>query len=196
MFSMFLKDASPIPTTFATFNKGDLKHELYSISERTSERLIISRKRTRFLLEFVCSTVFLIAWLACLTQTSSLDDNLVAKFIETTRSPFNWIFLLAAVGIAYKALISVFQLITGDKIVIDKHEKTISKNNKLTIAFHDLDYLQIRKYTDSDGDVDYRLSLVKVNGEKVFVDRTSDKNGIIEFAEEIGDFINKEIKFK
>jgi hypothetical protein len=105
-------------------------------------------------------------------------------------------FLLSAIGILYKAFISLFKLITGDKIVIDKLEKTISKNNQITTTFQDLDHLQIRKYTDSEGDVDYRLFLVKLNGEKVFIDRTSDKNGIIEFAEEIGDFINKAIKFK
>lgn len=173
-----------------------MKHKLYNISERTSDRLVISRKRTRFLLEFTFSILFLITWLACLTQTTTLNENLIDKLIETTKSPFNWIFLFAAIAIAYKALTSLFQLITGDKIVIDKHEKTISKNNNIKIAFQDLDYLQIRKYTDSEGDVDYRLSLVKLNGEKVFVDRTSEKNGIIEFAEEIGDFINKAIKFK
>lgn len=173
-----------------------MKNELYTISERTSDKLIINRKRDRFLFEFGYLTFFLIAWIAALANISNIDDGITERLVPLIKNPFMWIFLLVPIPIAYKALKNLYLLITGDKIEIDKFGKTINKNNKLIINFSDLDYLQIRKYTDSEGDVDYRLSLVKIDGEKIFIDRVSDKNGIIKFAEEIGDFTNKEIKFK
>jgi hypothetical protein len=141
-------------------------------------------------------TLFLAGWMAGLLHTDGSNGSITERFMYLIFNPFYWIFLFSAAWIFYEIVKNIFLFIIGDQIIIDKGEATITKNGKYLFAFQDLECLQIREYTDSENDTDYRLSFVKTDGSKVFIDRSSDKDGIMEFAEEIADFVNKPIKLK
>jgi hypothetical protein len=138
----------------------------------------------------------LIGWFAGLLQVSDTAKTLHDKVMYLFNNPFYWIFLFAAVGIVYTLFKNFYLVLSGDRLFLDKRGGTISKNEKEIIRFEDCECLQIRKYTDSEGDTDYRLSLVKKDGAKVFIDRASDEDGIKQFAEEIADFMDKPITVK
>ncbi|MES2621847.1 MAG: hypothetical protein V4615_13440 [Bacteroidota bacterium] len=175
-----------------------MKHRLYSVSERTPNRLVLNRKSSRFLLGFIVGTAILLIWLSSLLQITDFppSNDIPKRINELIDQPFQWIFVLAIFWIIYAVLSNLYYWLTGDQILVDKAEGLILKKHGNTVRISELKNLQIRKYTDSDNAVDYRLALIKDNGEKIFVDRASDRGGVIELAEEIGDFINKPIVFK
>ena len=140
--------------------------------------------------------LFLIGWLAGLLQMGGSDKSLVERFMYLLYNPFYWVFLFAAFWIAYEILKNAYLLLSGDQIIIDKGDGVILKQNNPVINLSDVEYLQIREYTDSDNATDYRLSFVRTDGAKIFIDRATDKDGIMEFAEEIADFINIPIRLK
>ena len=79
---------------------------------------------------------------------------------------------------------------------MSKQTNDFLKNSERKFKLSDIQNVQIRKYEDSEGDDDYRLSLVLKDHGKFFIDRSSNEDAICEMAEEIADFVGVEIKTK
>jgi hypothetical protein len=176
-----------------------LKHKLYSISEKSLEKLIIRKRKGRNIQALVFICLFLAFWMFGNFSLENQDDkrDITQQFLFLLTQPAYWIFCFAVPGLLlYQIGTLVYLLIVGEKIILDKVTRQILKNNTARMNLQKVSHLQIRKYNDSDGDTDYRLSIVQVGQEKMFIDRSSDEDGIIEFAEEVADSLGKEIKFK
>lgn len=173
-----------------------MKHALYNVSERTPNRMVLGKRPYRSIYELALGAGMFGLILYTMLELNHGNETIWQRINLVCRQPFNLFYLLFIIPLGIGILKSIFALVTGDRIYLNKGEGTVSKTTGKLFRITEIDCLQIRKYVDSENSVDYRLSIVKQDGEKMFIDRSSDRDGIIEFAEEIADFLDKPIRYK
>lgn len=118
------------------------------------------------------------------------------QFVYLLQNPFTWLHALVVPGfLLYSILKTVRLLITGEQFIFDKTDGHILRNGTVKLKLEAVSHLRVRRHEDSDSAVDYQLSLVHSGEPEMEIDRSPDREGILELAEEIAVFVNKEIEF-
>ncbi len=117
------------------------------------------------------------------------------QFIFLVGNPFTWLHTLFVPGyILYEILKTVRLLITGEHFVLDKTDGHLLRNGVVKLELAEVSHIRVKKHEDHDSGVDYQLSIVHTGARELPIDRSPDQEGILELAEEIARFVNKEIE--
>lgn len=177
-----------------------LQHKLYSVEERSPERLSISRRKEREVPSLVGLIVLFSFLILCVyfSENKSGTRNAGQQLVLLVQNPFALLFVLAPPAvILYCILKTVRLLITGEQFVLDKADGHILRNGIVKLKLESVSHLRVRRHVDADLDVDYQLSIVhtgKQEMQEMIIDRDWDQEGILQLAEEIASFLNKQIE--
>ena len=145
-----------------------------------------------FLVGFLC---FFGYWYYSLLK-GLVEDNGINTLQNIIEKPQIWLFLLAPLLGTMEVVTAIKKIVIGESYRLDRSMNEFRKNGKCLFQISDVDYVQIREYEDSEGDKDYRLSIVLKDQNKYFIDRSTDDDHIKELAEEIADFVSVKIQLK
>lgn len=160
-----------------------MKKSLYVVHTRTPDRLQIDMRSGRHVANLIATVGFFAVWYTVLL--TDMPDG-----------ASRWLFLLAPLLFLGELYRPLRVIIWGESWALDRVRDTVSRGDKVVGTCGDFEALQIRVYVDSDDDEDYRLSLVKADGNKIFVDRASNRAHIDELAEEMADFLDVSVRIK
>ena len=161
-----------------------MKKQLYDVKSRSNESLLIETRSSPHVASLIFSIIFFTIWYGIILTKHDVTD------------PFMWIFILAPLFGVKEIFRSIKIIFWGESYSLNKKSNDFFKDSERKFKLSDIQNVQIRKYEDSEGDDDYRLSLVLKDKGKFFIDRSSDEDAICEMAEEIADFVDVEIKKK
>jgi len=149
--------------------------------------MVLEKKRPRHFVQFIVAILGFIFF--CWVLVSMEMEGGIAN-------PFIWIISLPGLWILYSALKALQIALNGEQLIFDKNLNSYSVNSSEKCKLSDVSHVHVKRETDGDGHTDYELFLALLNGKKVFIDRSSNKDNIDEMAKEIAHFVRVSIKLK
>lgn len=174
-----------------------MKKALYAIKLKQKDKLILEKNKERFIKQFIHTLFFSIIFLLIPLHSKNYSITQLPSFVqEGINTPPFWIFGIIELILLFGAFHSLSFAIISQKLTFDKINDTLEIDSDIWTKIGDSQHLKITENEDSDGDKTYNLYIISHTHRKIFIDSESDKNEVLEMAEEIANFLNLGIKIE
>lgn len=161
---------------------------------KSNESYILKKSKSKTFISLILMLGFYGLWYSALLQSpSNINEALTRAHDLLTNNLFFVLFLivpLLSIRTIYKDIRVLFN---KEHIVLNFIDNVVSVDQKIICNFTDVEHIQIRVISDSDGGDDYRLSIVYDSNKKLKIDQLSNYDKICELSEFLSDFFDVDL---
>jgi hypothetical protein len=167
------------------------------IAKSSSTRLVLDRSRLGSWIMGSFTVGFTLVWYYIILKDYLPEHSVLESIrLKVEADKTSLLFLFAGVFLFKEIYTSFRNALYGERFELFKNDGTVFRNGKPYFRFTEVSKIQIREFSDSEGDITYRLSIILNDGSKKFIESSSSQNKIHAIADDLADILDVKIVSK